>query len=55
MENKKLFKPNDYIELSCYDYNGNYPIWSSYDYFIYKILEFITKCGCKTICLNEYT
>ena len=33
---KKLFKPNDYIELSSYDYNGNYPIWSSYDYFIYK-------------------
>ena len=35
---KKLFKPNDYIELSSYDYNGNYPIWSSYDYFIYKAI-----------------
>ena len=27
----------------------------NYDDFIYKMLEFITKCGCKTICLNEYT
>ena len=30
-------------------------IIKNYDDFIYKILEFITKCGCKTICLNEYT
>lgn len=31
---KKLFKSKDYIRLASYDYENNYPLWSSYDYFI---------------------
>lgn len=31
---KKLFKPKDYIKITSYDYNNNYPLWASYDYFI---------------------